>query len=101
MAYINLDAKSDRELLLIVAGNCNSMKDDIGEVKDHLEKLNGSVQENTRGIARNRNDIVTLQSGKGPQNWRDNLKGHWPTLSVIATLAALIIIELVNRVPWP
>lgn len=84
MNHIDLEPKTDREILLIIAGKCNQMSDDVVEIK---------------GVIKNHeNRIIHLESGGGcnekEKSWKSTLKVNWQVLSLLASLLALIILEL-------
>jgi hypothetical protein len=78
--HLDFEAKSDRELLVLVAQKSN-------ETVDHLAQLNDIIVKHEKRISR----LETMQGcGETKRNWRS----HWPTITLIASIIALIIIEI-------
>jgi len=87
MAKINFETKSDRELLILVASQCN-------ETVDHLAKLNST-------IAKHERRITTLENIGGcdavKPKWRTVLRVNWQTITLLTSIIALIILQLVDK----
>ena len=86
MARIDFETKSDRELLVLVAQQGN-------ETVDHLAKLNDRILKHERRI-------TALESGGcgvSRKDWKARLKDNWQTLSLLVSVLALIIIEIIQR----
>jgi hypothetical protein len=82
MTHIDFEAKTERELLVLVAQASN-------ETVDHLARLNNT-------IAKHESRITKLESsgcGESKSIWRIN----WQTITLIASLIALIIIDVATR----
>ena len=88
MVKIDFQAKTDRELLILVAQACN-------ETADHLVKLNDKILKHEKRITA----LETISDCDPPEhNWKSTLKGHWQVLSILATLFALIIIKIAEKI---
>jgi len=83
---INFEAKTDRELLVLVAQNCN-------ETTIHLSKINDKLLKHEKRI-------TTLETIPhcGPTTWKSRLKDNWQTLSLLVSVLALIVIVVVEKV---
>ena len=86
MTHINFEAKSDRELLVLLAQQGN-------ETVDHLAKLNDT-------IAKHEKRLIILEATPGCDSTKSRWKDNWRTITLIATMAALIICEVGQRVSW-
>lgn len=88
MRHIDFEAKSDRELLILVAQQGN-------ETVDHLAKINDKLLKHERRI-------TTLETRSGCEansiNLKSKLKSKWPTLSLLVSVLALIIIEVLQKI---
>jgi len=87
MAKINFETKSDRELLILVAQQGN-------ETVDHLTKINAT-------IAKHERRITSLETLGGcdivKPKWRTVLKVNWQTITLMASIIALIILQLADK----
>jgi len=86
MRQIDFEAKSDRELLILVAQQGN-------ETVGHLEKLNSKIQKHDRRI-------TSLEAIGGCGEGTSKLKANWQTITLIATIAALIIVQVGTGIGW-
>ena len=88
MRKIDFEAKTDRELLILVAQQGN-------ETVDHLVMLNAT-------IARHEKRITALESPGGCEaskpNWKTTLKVNWQTITLMASIVALIILQLADKI---
>jgi len=88
MAKINFETKSDRELLILVAQQGN-------ETVDHLAKLNST-------IAKHERRLTTLETNGGcdaiKPKWKTALKVNWQTITLMASIVALILLELAGKI---
>lgn len=82
MGYIDFTAKTDRELLILVAQKCN-------ETTDHLAKLNSTVAKHEQRI--NALEISPHCPTKG--DWKSTIKDNWQTISLLGSIVALIALE--------
>lgn len=82
---INFEAKTDRELLVLVAQKCN-------ETTDHLAKINDKLLKHERRIDALESTHCT------PTTWRARLRDNWQTFSLLASAIALIIIVALEKV---
>jgi hypothetical protein len=81
--HLDFEAKSDRELLVLVAQKSN-------ETVDHLAKLNDTIIKHEKRISR----LETIQGcGETKSRWKIN----WQTITLIATIIGLIIVEIIQR----
>ena len=85
MTHIDFEAKTERELLVLVAQASN-------ETVDHLAKLNNT-------IAKHENRITTLEAG-GCGESKSKWKTNWQTITLIASIVGLIICEVGSKVSW-
>ena len=88
MAKIDFKAKTDRELLVLVAQQGN---DNV----DHLARINSSIEKHESRI--------TDLEGPGCCNplepkWKSKLKVNWQTLTLLSSIIALILLELSARI---
>ncbi len=86
---IDFEAKTDRELLVLVAQKSN-------ETSTHLARLNDRILKHERRI-------TSLESSGGcgaseSKGLKSTLISKWPTFSLLATVIALIVIEVSQRV---
>ena len=81
MPIIEFEAKTDRELLVLVAQSTN-------EQTDHLAKLNNKINEHD-------NRIYKLEKQQR-RSWPIN----WTALSLITSVVALIVVSVGTRVGW-
>lgn len=90
MAHIDFEAKTDRELLILVAQQSN-------ETVDHLTKLNDKILKHERRITalETRSGCDASESAK-KKGLKLALRDNWQTLSLAISIVALIILE-VNR----
>jgi len=51
-SHIDFEAKSEKELLILLAQQSNMTCEDVGEIKKQLIALNGTVRQHDRKIAR-------------------------------------------------
>jgi demethoxyubiquinone hydroxylase (CLK1/Coq7/Cat5 family) len=79
---INFEAKTDRELLVLVAQNCN-------ETTNHLARINDKLLKHEKRI-------TILEAV--PTNWRAKLRENWQTFSLLVSVIALIVIVVVEKV---
>ena len=86
MNHIDLDPKTDRELLIMVVNKCNETHDDMKEIKGTLKNHEGRITSLER--------YPQCESQK--LTWKSTFKVNWQTLSLLASLIALIILELVK-----
>ena len=86
MHKIDFEAKSDRELLILVAQQGN-------ETVGHLEKLNSEIQKHERRL-------TILEAGTGCVKGKTKWKANWQTITLIATIVALIIVQVGTKVGW-
>lgn len=86
MIHIDFEAKTDRELLVLVAQQGN-------QTVDHLEKLNSTIDKHEKRLTK-------LESTRGCSGTKSRWKANWQTITLIASISALIIIELVQKVSW-
>jgi Leucine-rich repeat (LRR) protein len=84
MAEINFEAKTDRELLLLVAQDCNTSK-------EHLEKINGTLKEQSDVLVQHDGRITKVES---------RMKLNWRSVTLLTTFLAMVIMELGNLVHW-
>ena len=84
MGEINFEAKTDRELLLLVAQDCN-------DSKEHLERINGTLKEH-HNIFQQHNERITKIESRMKLNWR--------SITLLTTFLAMVIMELGNLVHW-
>jgi len=82
MHRIDFAAKTDRELLVLVAQSCN-------ETSDHLARLNNTILKHEKRLT---NLEMTHCDDRRPQ-W----KANWRLLGLVASVLALIIMEIVQR----
>jgi len=85
MTHIDFETKSDRELLILGVTSIN-------ECVDHLARINST-------IAKHETRITKLEAGgcgESKSIWRVN----WQTITLIASLIALIIIDVASRVKF-
>jgi len=87
MDNIDFEAKTDRELLVLVAQKCN-------ETTNHLARINGKL-DNHEGRIRIL-EISPLHCSE-TKNWKATLKVNWQTLSILGSLIAVIILELIGK----
>ena len=89
MARIDFEAKTDRELLMLVAQRSN-------ETCEHLSKINSTIIKHEKRIT----SLEALGSCNtaNKSGHKSTLRDKWPTLSMLASVLALIVIEVVQRV---
>ena len=88
MDYIDLEPKTDREILMVIATTCNGMK-------DHLAQINGTLANHEKRIK----SLETMpHCGVTKANWKSTLRDKWHVISLLVSIIALIAIEL-SRVP--
>ena len=61
MGKLDLTPKTDREILLLVAGQSNDTREDIIGIKGQLISLNGTVRQHDRAIAKIQGAIEVTQ----------------------------------------
>jgi len=83
---IDFEAKTDRELLVLVAQKCN-------ETTTHLAKLNDRILKHERRIT----SLEYSGCASESKTLKTTLISKWPTLSLLATVIALIVIEISQR----
>ena len=86
MTHINFETKSDRELLVLLAQQGN-------ETVDHLAKLNDT-------IAKHEKRLIILEATPGCDSTKSRWKSNWQTITLIASIIALIIVAVGSRVSW-
>jgi len=90
MGHIDFEAKTDRELLILVAQKCN-------ETTDHLAAINNK-------LLWHEDRIKTLESCisgcSEKKTWKETLRNNWQTLSLLASVLALIIVEVAQRLTF-
>ena len=84
MRTIDFEAKSDRELLILVAQQGN-------ETVGHLEKINSKIQKHDKRLT-----VLEARGGYGEA--KSKWKANWQTITLIATIIALIVIEIGTKV---
>ena len=81
MVPIDFEAKTDRELLVLVAQKCN-------ETTNHLAKLNGKITDHETRIR-------YLESNpKCERDWKSRLRENWPFIATFVAVVGLGIVEL-------
>lgn len=86
MHKIDFEAKSDRELLILVAQQGN-------ETVDDLEKISAKIQKHDRRI-------TALEATGGCGQGSRKLKANWQTITLISTIIALILVQLGTMLGW-
>ena len=90
--YIDFEAKSDRELLILVAQQGN-------ETVDHLAKINDKIFKHERRIS-----VLEAHSGcnasESTRNWKSILKINWQIIIWIASVGALIVMKIGESLGW-
>jgi len=81
MGYIDFEAKTDRELLILVAQKCNESTDHLSRINDKLSKHEDRIR------------ILEGSTGCTKSKWR-SAKDNWQVLSLLAVLISLIVVEL-------
>jgi len=89
MDYIDLEPKTDREILMVIATTCNGMKDD-------LARINGTLINHERRIKALEANLHCEVTRSG---WKAVLRDKWQTLSLIVSIVTLIILELCHVSP--
>ena len=84
MGEINFEAKSDRELLLLVAQDCNTSK-------EHLAKINGTLKEHHDMFEQHDKRITKIES---------RMKLNWRSVTLLAAFVAMVLMELGNLINW-
>lgn len=87
MTQIDFSPLSDRDILVLVANTCN-------ETTEHLKRINGRLddhEERIRGL-----EIGGCE--EKPRNRWQVAKDNWQTLSLIAAVVALAIVELAKLI---
>jgi len=87
MDNIDFEAKTDRELLLLVAQKSN-------ETTAHLVRMNGKLDDHEKRI--NVLESTTPHCGE-KRDWKMALKVNWQTLSILGSLIAVIILGLIDK----
>ena len=86
MRRIDFEAKTDRELLILVAQQGN-------ETVDHLTKLNSTIQKHEKRL-------VALETMQGCSGTKSRLRVNWQIMTWIGCVVALIIVELGKMMGW-
>ena len=91
MAHIDFEAKTDRELLILMAQQGN-------ETVDHLVRLNNS-------ILKHEQRIIALEVRGGcnaseSTSWKSVLKVNWQILTWVACVGALIAMKIGENLSW-
>jgi len=81
---INFEAKSDRELLVLAAQSCN-------QTEDHLARLNATILKHEKRL-------TILEARPGCESTKS--RWNWQTITLIASVIALIIVGIGTRVNW-
>lgn len=85
MSYIDLEPKTDRELLIMIVDKCN-------QTTDHLARINqtiGNHEKRIKSLETTPPHCVNIES-----NWKSELRDKWHILSLLASVIVLIILEL-------
>lgn len=87
-ASIEFEAKTDRELLVLVAQKSN-------ESTKHLARINGTISDHERrlGVVEGKTKMLSNPSGF---KW----KANWQLMVWIASVVSLIIVTLGDKVAW-
>ena len=93
---INFEAKTDRELLMLVAQQGEQCVKQGGEHTQQLKTLNGKVQKHESRIA-------VLEDRSNP-SWKPTTKKGWFTGGTLAlalmTLVAVFAAKFIEVLPW-
>ena len=91
MAHIDFEAKTDRELLVLVAQVSN-------ETVGHLAKLNNSILKHEQRIT-----ALEIHGGCNASestSWKSVLKVNWQIITWIACVGALIAMKIGEYLGW-
>jgi len=86
MLKIDFEAKTDRELLLLVAQSSN-------ETVDHLARLNNTILKHEKRLSK-------LEATPSCESTKSRWKPNWQTITLIASIVALIVVGIGTRVNW-
>ena len=82
---INFEAKSDRELLVLVAQSCN-------DTVDHLTKLNASILKHEKRLI-----VLEATHCDSSKPW---WKINWQILALITSIIGLIVVKVGQTLTW-
>ena len=86
MRKVDFEAKTDRELLVMVAQQGN-------ETVDHLAKLNST-------ILKHENRLTKLETVEGCGGVKSRWKANWQIMTWIACVGTLIAIQVGEKLSW-
>jgi len=86
MHKIDFEAKSDRELLLLVAQSSN-------DTVEHLTKLNAT-------IVKHEHRLTKLETVQGCGGAKSRWKANWQIMTWIACVGTLIAIQVGEKLSW-
>lgn len=84
MSRIDFEAKTDRELLVLVAQKCN-------ESSVHLKEMNDKLVRHERRLT-----YLESHGGLAESTWQAKVKANWPTLSLLVVVITLVVITIMQ-----